>query len=247
MKQVVRFLSYFAPTYFLRDSRTVHYAFSFIFILAAILGMASLTPQAGSYVILSAAQTSVETGSVVPIDVYVYAHTPVNAVDISVSIPQEQVTIIGIDKGQTVLTLWTEEPSYANGVVTLRGGTFKKGFVGKHKIATIQAKTLKPGSVEFLAKEATLLAGDGTGSEVDMSSGQSIIMAIHEPGAESVEAHAVMVLASDIDHDGVITMKDVQAFMVEWWRKDRVLDFNADGRMSIHDFSILLANYFTAS
>ncbi len=253
MKFVGAVLKFIAPTAYLANGRTVRYVFSFMFVLAALLGTASVISKDNSYVSLSTPQKTVNQSDIITLDVYVYAHTPINAVDIALRFPQDQVTVLSIDKGQSVLTLWTEEPKFENGLVTLRGGTYKKGFIGEHKIASIEVRSKTTGSIEFLADSTRLLAGDGKGTEIASGETPSVVVQVTDnntPASEasvsdsSLEAKAFVVVATDIDADGAITLKDISSFMASWFSTDTVFDFNSDGKMSIQDFSILLADYF---
>ena len=74
---------------------------------------------------------------------------PVNAVDISVTFSPDQVEILGIDRGQSVITLWTEDPHVEGNAVIMRGGTYAKGFVGEHKIATLKVRAKASGKAMF--------------------------------------------------------------------------------------------------
>jgi hypothetical protein len=248
MKTLRQFIRYLFPTILLRNSRTVRYAFSFIFLFAAVLGMAAVSSKDSSTIKLVASKQSVEKGTLFSVDVFVYANTPVNAIDLSIAFPPEQVAVLGVDKGESVITLWTTDPYVEGNHVIMRGGTYKKGFIGEHKIATINVKALTTGQAEFLTSAAKLLAGDGKGTDVKADLSKSIAKtAILEVGAISdsaLKADAQIVIITDIDSDGVVTLRDISAFMAAWSTTGFVYDFNNDGRMTFRDFSIILASYF---
>ncbi len=236
------------PTATLRNSPTVRYAFSFLFLFAAIIGMAAVVGKDGTYIKIVTPTKTIEAGAEFPVDVYVYAATPVNAVDIAVSFPTSQIEILGIDKGESVITLWTEDPFVSGNNVFLQGGTYKRGFVGEHKIATINAKALTSGKAEFITSSAKILAGDGKGTEIvtDLSRGK-LVTTIREPGTlgSILQAEGTVVVITDIDGDGTVSLRDISSFMASWSSKDRILDFNGDGNMTFRDFSIILADFFT--
>src|SRR5690606_17479817 len=119
-----------------------------------------------SYVKLEVTNSVVTAGDVFAVDIYAFAHVPVNAVDITLRFDESAVEVVSVDRGQSVLTLWTEDPVIADDYVTLRGGTFRKGFLGEHKIATVELRALEGGSGEFKTENVLLLAGDGQGTPV---------------------------------------------------------------------------------
>lgn len=249
MKFLKRLLVAIFPTSQLHNSRTVRYAFSFLFLFAAVLGMAAVASKSGSAVLITTEQSSVEVGTVFSVDVLVYASTPVNAVDLSVTFPLEQVEILGIDRGESVITLWTEDPHVEGNTVIMRGGTYKKGFVGEHKIATIQVKAKASGQAKFLTSNVKLLAGDGKGTDVaaDMSkatAAKDIVLPGALPPASAITGNVAVILATDVDGDGQVSLRDISAFMAGWATRETQYDFNNDGMMSFRDFSILLADYF---
>lgn len=248
MRVLSNILKYVFPTASLRNSATVRYAFSFLFLFAALIGMAAVVGKDGTYIKIVTPTTSIEAGAVFPVDVYVYAATPVNAIDISVSFPEKQIEILGIDKGESVITLWTEDPFVAQSSVILRGGTYKRGFVGEHKIATINAKALTTGKAEFITNNVKILAGDGKGTEIatDLSRGKIVTTIIEAGSANTVTLQGAgsIVVITDIDGDGAVSLRDISSFMASWSSKDTVYDFNGDGNMTFKDFSIILADFF---
>lgn len=239
------------PTLGLKNSPTVRYAFSFLFVFAAIASIAAVASTKGSYIKVVSSEEVVEVGTQFTLDVFVYADAPINAVDISLLYPEDQVDILGIDKGDSVITLWTEEPFVKNGAVVLRGGTYKRGFVGEHKIATINVKAKTAGSAQFLAGTVSLLAGDGKGTNVKADTTRAkvitkVFAAGEKPAAGStLEGSVGIVVVTDIDGDGEVSLRDISSFMAHWATRDQKFDFNNDGEMTFRDFSIILADYFS--
>ena len=247
MKLTRRIINSIFPTSQLRNSVTVRYAFSFLFLFAAIVGMAAVASKDSSYIRIASSAAAVDQGDQFSVDVFVYANTPVNAVDISIAFPPSQVEVLGIDKGQSVITLWTEEPHIEGDLVVMRGGTYKKGFVGEHKIATINVKAKSAGKAEFLTSAVKLLAGDGKGSDVkaDVSRG-TVLTSITPAGtgaANELKASVSAIFVTDIDGDGAVSIRDISSFMASWANKDTQYDFNNDGAMTFKDFSIILAAF----
>ena len=237
------------PTLNLRNSGTVRYAFSFLFVFAALASIAAVSSSKGSYIKIVPSTSSVEVGTQFSLTVYVYADAPINAIDISVLYPEGNIEVLGIDKGESVITLWTEEPFVKNGAVILRGGTYKRGFVGEHKVATINVKAKVAGSAQFVTGDVNLLAGDGKGTSVKADITRAkITTTVYEAGtkpASTFEGTATVVVVTDIDGDGKVTLKDISSFMASWANKAQKYDFNNDGAMTFRDFSIILSDYFT--
>lgn len=226
---------------------TVRFMFPALVSFVAVLGAAAITATDVSYIRLSTSETTVQAGARFSIDVYAYAHVPVNAVDITLQFNGDAVKVLGVDRGQSVLTLWTEDPIIENNKVILRGGTFKKGFIREHKIATIEVEAKQTGQSEFKATDVVLLAGDGTGSPVSVAEANTSAVSLYiydeNTNPENIGVDVEVNIITDIDGDGKVSLKDISSFMASWANKDKVYDFNGDGRMTFKDFSIILANF----
>jgi hypothetical protein len=253
---MANFSSHFSKPYGIKKSRTVRSAFAFplFFTVAALLGAAVIDSQNESYIRIESSQNTVKAGESFTIDVYVSAHVPVNAVDIALDFPKDQVDITGIDVGRSVITLWTEEPFVENNAVILRGGTFRKGFLGDHLIATINARAETSGLATFEVGDIVLLAGDGTGSRVEVtenSNQRTQLYIANEDGTfyasgdtVGVEGAVTVRILTDIDGDGLVSVNDLSRFMTAWTKRDQIFDFSGDGRMTFRDFGIILSDTF---
>lgn len=231
-----------------RRSGTVRFMFPAMITLAMLLGAVIASDVTGSYVRLEASSVTVEAGSKFSIAVYAYASEPVNAVDITLRFDPDKVKVTAVDRGQSVITLWTEEPVITDGSVRLRGGTYRRGFVNEHLIATIDLVAKQAGESTFKATDVMLLAGDGAGSTVTVSETpeQTASLYIYDVGDEpqNIGVDVKVNVVTDIDGDGDVTLRDISAFMAAWHNKDKLYDFNGDGHMSFRDFSIILADFF---
>ena len=216
--------------------------------VAALLGAAAITSTEASYVRLGISDTTIEAGSRFTVDVYAYAHVPVNAVDITLRFDGDTVEVLEVDRGQSVLTIWTEDPVVEHDQVVLSGGTFRRGFLEEHKIASIDLRATQTGQSSFEATDVVLLAGDGSGSSVTtatvLDSTVSLYVYDENTDPDSIGVAVTVDVASDIDGDGEVTLRDISAFMSAWHDKGTLYDFNGDGRMTFRDFSIILANFF---
>lgn len=232
-----------------RRRGTVRTMFSFT-TLALLLGAALLTSTEASYVKLKASKSVLEAGERFSIDVYAFAHVPVNAVDITLKFEENGVDVLSVDKGQSVLTIWTQEPIVKNDEVIMRGGTYRKGFVGEHKIATIELEAKQSGETELAVGNVVLLAGDGKGTPVSVaeSNNSNVNLYIYDENEDpaNIAVDVKVNIITDIDGDGNVGIKDISAFMGAWTTTStgKIYDFNNDGKMSFKDFSIILADAF---
>lgn len=231
-----------------RRSSTVRFMFPAMVTFAMLLGAVIASDTEVSYVRLQASDTAIEAGSQFSIDVYANASEPVNAVDITLRFDPDKVEVLGVDRGQSVITIWTEDPIITSDSVTLRGGTYRRGFVNEHLIATINLVAKSAGESSFEATDVVLLAGDGAGSAVSTAETpeQKASLYIYDVGSTpaSIGVNMKVNIVTDIDGDGEVTLRDISAFMAAWHNKDKFYDFNGDGRMSFRDFSIILASFF---
>lgn len=248
MNRIRTIISNLLSPFKLVRGRTVRYMFPLAIGFAAILGAQLISSTQTSYIKLEINKQAVQTNDQFSVDVYAYAHVPVNAVDVTLTFDGDKVKVVQVDRGQSVLTIWTEDPVISKNSVVLRGGTFRRGFVGEHKIATIDLQAKGTGSSKFNAKDVLLLAGDGQGTPVSTSksSGASASLYIYDENTnpEDIRVDVAINLITDLDGDGRVTLRDISAFMSAWTNKTKIHDFNGDGRMTFRDFSIILASFF---
>jgi hypothetical protein len=228
-----------------RHSSTVRYAFPFVALAVVLVGAAATITQNSSYITIEARPQTVRSGEVFFIDVNAVAHTPVNAIDIVLEYPEAQMRVTGVDTGESVITLWTEQPYAKDGKLYMRGGTFRKGFVGEHLIARVRAEAVESGTAKIETSKVTFIAGDGKGTEISVSDAgyeTARLYISNEDG--SLVGIAEVQIITDINGDGEVGFDDINAFMSGWRNKNIIYDFNGDGKMSFRDFGILLTDYF---
>lgn len=230
---------------------TVQYAFPFVLTLTTFFGAAALLSDSATYIIVESREESISAGQNFAVDVFVVAKVPINAVEIRLAVPKEQVKFLGVDTGESVITLWTKEPYFENGTVYMTGGTYRKGFVGKHRIATVNLQALTSGVAQIGVSHADLYAGDGTGAKVTVSPAgedSAELIIAREDGTYVPSAAAGgevgFSIIGDVDGDGKVTLKDISSFMAAWHTKSSTYDFNGDSKMTFRDFGIILAKYF---
>jgi hypothetical protein len=217
--------------------------------IVLFLGATVVSSQDASFIKLESNQTVIEQGQRFSIDVYAFAHVPVNAVDVTLRFDPNVVSVIGVDRGQSVLTIWTEDPIIQSDRIILRGGTFRKGFLGEHLIANIELQAKETGRGQFSTANVLLLAGDGRGTPVRTSqstdSNLSVLVFDENTSPENIGVTVSLAVVTDVDGDGSVTLRDISAFMASWSSRDKIYDFNGDGRMTFRDFSIILSDFFS--
>ena len=224
---------------------TVRYAFPLVILSALFASLAAVITQDDSYITIKTNTATVTQDQQFYIDVLVTAHVAVNAVDLVIEYPSDKLAIDSIDTGTSVITLWTEQPHADGGKIYLRGGTFRKGFVGEHTVARIKAHATSEGDARILIKESQLVAGDGKGTQVPVTSGNMSEIKIAILSADGVaKAKAAITVITDTNGDGKVDLEDVSRFMAAWFTGEHTYDFNGDGRMTFVDFSILLSDSF---
>lgn len=247
MSRIRNYLKNFWQSLLFRKGRTVKAMFS-LMSAALLLAAAVISGSSASYVRLQTNNETIKAGDRFSVDVYAFAQVPVNAVDITLTFNQNNVEALSVDKGQSVLTIWTKEPTIENGKVTMSGGTFRKGFVGEHKIATISLRAKQTGQSTLDAANVSLLAGDGKGTPVKIADadGSHLSLYVYDEKSDpaKIGVDVAVSLLTDIDSDGKVSLKDVSVFMGAWANSSHVYDFNKDGRMTFSDFSIILADAF---
>lgn len=249
IKKIVPILrSYFLPT----EKRPVRRMFPILVGFLAFLGASTISSLDSSYIKLTPSQSVVMSGETFYIEVFAYAHVPVNALDVTLEFDEASLEILSVDKGQSVLTLWTEEPAVEGSRITLSGGTYRRGFLGEHLVATVKAKAKGSGKAEFKVSDAVLLAGDGSGKPVSLArnteeSAKSFVIYNQNEDPRTLQASLNVGISADIDGDGVVTLKDISTFMSAWYSGEKRYDFNNDAKMNFIDFSIILARSFFRS
>lgn len=232
------------------SATTIHYMFPLVAATFSIFGAAYLSG-GSSYVQMTPTPAYVEAGDEVMIKVEAVAVSPVNTVDIEIMFP-EQLKPTGVDTGGSVITLWTIDPKVEGKKVTLRGGVFRKGFLGKHTIATIRARAITTGEADVLVRNSIFLAGDGKGTPLKLDTkNNKVAVQIGATGVRdtknsggTISGKIAVQVITDIDGDTDVDFNDIEAFMSAWRNRSAVFDFSGDGKMSFRDFAILLADSF---
>lgn len=190
--------------------------------------------------------SSVTVGEPFQVEVRIDAKEPINAVEMDLLYPESYMEVEQLRDGESVLTIWTEEPSAENGVIHLRGGTFRRGFVDEHRVIAWTARATQAGTFSIRPQHILLLAGDGSGTEVALDAVDTppLTLTARGVGDPAVSTEAMIQNGTDLNGDGQVTMQDISIFMSAWGSGDTIYDFTGDNRMTFPDFSVILAHYF---
>lgn len=118
----------------------------------------------------SPASGSYQQGSVLTVNVYANSgKTALNALSGGVSYPKDLLEVISVSKGQSIISLWVQEPSFSNtaGTVNFEGIVLNPGYNGTNgKVLTINFKVKSAGTANLSFSSGSILANDGEGSEI---------------------------------------------------------------------------------
>ena len=148
-----------------------------------------ISPGSGSY----------SAGKTFTVRVYVSSIAQsINAISGVVSYPQDKLQVVSVSKTDSILTLWTEEPSFSNssGKISFEGVVPNPGYIGSAgSIVTINFKAVGQGSASVKFDSGSVLANDGSGTNILKNVGSAeftlgsspVPAAIEVPVAQTVE------------------------------------------------------------
>jgi hypothetical protein len=109
-------------------------------------------------------------GQTLTLTVYVGSgQQAINAVSGAVSFPSDKMQLISIGKAGSIITFWTQEPSFSNasGKAQFEGVAYNPGYTGPAgSIVTLTFKVKAAGSATLSFSAASVLANDGQGTNV---------------------------------------------------------------------------------
>lgn len=180
----------------------------------------------------------VAVGEEVPILVVAETKSPINVVGAQVRFPSERIEIVRIEKTNSIVDLWTEEPTVASGTVTFSGGTIQEGgFVGSGVVATLHVRPLLKGKTTLVFDEAHMLAHDGTGTDI-IASTNPVVLSVREAGTAS----------PDVNNDNKVNLADFGIVSSRLFGDySAEYDLNGDGAITLEDISIVVSSLFEES
>jgi len=146
-------------------------AFSFLFSIFSLSGAQAATlyfsPSSGTRAV----------GTVFPVHVYVSsANQAMNAASGVVSFSRDTLEVVSLSKTGSIFTLWVQEPSFANntGTINFEGIVLNPGFIGTSgRILTINFSVRATGLASLNFPSGSILANDGQGTDIFISSGNA--------------------------------------------------------------------------
>jgi Dockerin type I domain len=176
----------------------------------------------------------VEVGETVTLHVLAQADEPVNVIGATIQTPLEYVEVTNISREDSLIDLWSEEPSVSStGAIHFSGGIIRpEGFVGEGTILTLVVTPLKEGSATLTFEDTKMLAHDGTGMEV--TCGENPITLSIRPASYP---------SPDVNGDKQVNLYDFGIVSTRYFMAyERMYDLNLDGKITFVDIGILLSN-----
>lgn len=203
-----------------------------IFLVASSL---SLVRSSDEICLIPKNNTYVEIGETVTLQVTAKADEPINVISGSIVMPASHITIEDMSRENSIIDLWTQEPAILDeSKIFFSGGIVNNsGFTGTGVVFEIVLKPTQEGTVEIFFEDSKMLAHDGTGFEV-VCGNNPVTLSIRP------KEHPT----PDVNGDKSVNLFDfgivsARLFMVY----ERPYDLNLDGKITIADIGVLIANF----
>jgi hypothetical protein len=181
------------------------------------------------------APSFIEVGSTFEVHVMLHTDAAINAVGGVVKFSPHHLEMLSLDRQNSVVSLWSEEPSYSNneGSVQFSGGILQSDSDTSQlekKVFTMLFRTLNPGPADISILDPQILAHDGLGTNLAQGTPE-IRFVVRAPHTAS----------PDVNRDGVVSLLDVNTLYIQTYRSyDPDFDLNADNKVSWADVRALL-------
>jgi hypothetical protein len=195
-------------------------------------------------------ETHATVDDTVDIDINLNAHLPINALGVTVKYPKDIIELVAISKKKSFLDLWTEDTviKEGSGELHFSGGTTKNGgMLGTSTVLSLSMKAKKAGDATLTIENLEVLAADGKGTVLDTDS-RSITYAISAkpPAPPTATSPATSVPAppqsADFNADGKVTLIDMSILIIKMMSLyDPRYDLNVDGAVNFSDLSVLFS------
>jgi hypothetical protein len=202
--------------------------------LALLASSLSFVRSADEVCIVPEDSRFVEVGETVTLHLIARADEPINVIGATISVPEETLAIRSIEYENSIIDLWTEEPTLTDAYeVIFSGGILREaGFVGEGQVLTLVTEPLMEGVATIDIHDTQMLAHDGTGRRVHC--GANPITLSIRPNEQP---------SPDLNGDGVVNFIDFSILSARLFMPhDARYDLNGDGKISLADIGILIAN-----
>ncbi|MBP9760550.1 MAG: hypothetical protein KBD24_04300 [Candidatus Pacebacteria bacterium] len=182
----------------------------------------------------------VEVGETVTLHVIANSDEPVNVIGGTISIPTDLVQLESVSKKDSIIDLWSEEPTISENKASVRfsGGIVREGgFLGSGTVLTLVAHPLVEGKATLSFTDISMLAHDGTGMEVGC--GQNPITLSIRPASHP---------SPDVNNDKAVNIFDFGLVSTRLFMTYNTLyDLNQDGKITLADIGIVVSNMGSGS
>ncbi len=181
----------------------------------------------------------VEVGEQVTIQVIADANEPINVLGATIVAPQELVSIDAISRENSIIDLWTQEPTItSDNKITFSGGMVtENGFLGNGVVLTFIVIPTAEGIAKIDIENSEMLAHDGTGMPVS-SSNNALVLTIRPPEHPSPDVNGDKTV--NLFDFGIVSARLFMAY-------ERAYDLNLDGKITLSDIGVLIKNMGTDS
>jgi hypothetical protein len=162
----------------------------------------SLIPSSGTHAVGSTFSVGVYVGS---------SNKAMNAASGVLSFSKEILEVISVSKNQSVISLWVQEPSFSNsaGTVNYEGIVLNPGYTGAAgKVATINFRVKAEGTATVSFSSGSVLANDGSGTEILGTKGSARFTLSPKPAAEQVTVSESVALSTPAPKVSSVTHKE---------------------------------------
>ncbi len=99
--------------------------------------------------------------------IFLYSKDPVNAFDLKIVFPQDQLKFLSFDNADSIVDLWQAAHVFPEGgSIQLTGALFKSFSGEKGQIVKISFQAIKEGDVKISFEKSNIYLADGKGEEI---------------------------------------------------------------------------------
>ncbi|HRH32462.1 MAG TPA: cohesin domain-containing protein, partial [bacterium] len=138
--------------------------------------------------------------------VSVYAESldqPASAFSADIHFPPDKLQVVALAKGESIINIWVQEPSYANDTGTIRfeGLIPNPGYIGTGgKLLTITFEAVGDAPVDLTFADGVILANDGYGTDITDGLGAAAFTLVADdtqPSGDAVPQNGVQSVKVD--------------------------------------------------